>query len=1181
MIKKAITFFCTGLLVLTGFAQAPDVSATTAWNNGSNNSAGFYENKGQVHNLADDSPNADVKFMLERGATQVFLMKTGIAYQFSRMQYPEGFRELSGNADPEKRKQAEMLKNDIRIETWRMDMVLVDANEKARVTTEERSSDFINYYNRDALDVHHYGKVTYHDIYPGIDWVIYLSGENMKYDFIVHPGGDPSQIVIRCSDYETLQLNEDGSCSLGNKMGMITENSPVSFQNGNPVATQFKLVENTIRFSIGDYNKNETLVIDPVVREWGTYYGGPYYDAGFSCAADLSGNVFLAGKTASLVGIAAGGHQNSHAGGYDALLVKFTSAGARLWATYYGGGADDSGDHCVTDASGNVYLSGYTESAGSIASGGHQNIFAGGYDLYLAKFNSSGTRVWATYYGGGADEFQSYCTTDASGNVYLSGEAASSGSIASGGHQNSYGGGSHDAFLVKFNAAGVRQWGTYYGGTGDECAYTCTTDATGNVYLAGSSSSSTAIASGGHQNTSGGLSDAFLVKFNSGGARQWATYYGGAGDDLGMCCQVNGAGDIYLGGITTSSTSISSGGHQNTFGGNHDGFLVKFNAAGVRQWGTYYGDAGEDFIYADALDADGNIYIAGATGSTSAIASGGYQNTNAGYTDGFFVKFNPSGIREWGTYYGGTSLDYIYDFTINAASVIHFCGYTGSTSGIAGNGFLNTTLGSDVFLVKFTLPPGATLNFDGSNDVVNVPASPAFDFASGTVECWFNPAASSGNRCLVAMRTNTSGARWSIHVNENTNEIGVFNGAAFASIPVNINPGTWYHLAAVLTNSGTIMYLNGVNIGTIPLVLQTGSTGLPLSIGGHSDIAWPEYFEGSIDEVRIWNRPLCASEITSCMSGETPAFTNGLIADYHFNQGYDSGINTGVTTLTDATGNHHGTLQNFTLNGTTSNWIAPGGVTSGSTATPVITASISSSASVSCNGGSNGSATVAASGTGPFTYSWAPAGGTSATATGLTAGTYTCTISNGCVSILASVTITQPAAISLSTVVTPISCTSSNNGAIDLTVTGGVGPYTYAWSFGYTTQDISNLYTGTYQVTVTDANGCQATSSVISVSSASTVSTSYTAGTIACHGGTTTVTVTPTGGTMPYTYAWSPSGGNAAVSTPIGPGMYYFTVTDANGCSSSQSLVISEPAALSVSASQGTIACNGGTTTAG
>jgi len=138
-------------------------------------------------------------------------------------------------------------------------------------------------------------------------------------------------------------------------------------------------------------------------------------------------------------------------------------------------------------------------------------------DAFLVKFNSSGVRQWGTYYGGTVNDEESSCATDASGNVYLAGRTKSTTAIATtGAHQTTYGGGYYDAFLVKFNSSGVRQWGTYYGGTGTDEGRSCATDTSGNVYLAGYTQSTTGIATtGAHQTTYGGSSDAFLVKFDA------------------------------------------------------------------------------------------------------------------------------------------------------------------------------------------------------------------------------------------------------------------------------------------------------------------------------------------------------------------------------------------------------------------------------------------------------------------------------------------------------------------------------------------------------------------------------------------------------------------------------------------------------------------------------------------
>jgi len=238
-----------------------------------------------------------------------------------------------------------------------------------------------------------------------------------------------------------------------------------------------------------------------------------------------------------------------------------------------------------------------------------------------------------------------------------------------------------------------------------------------------------------------------------------------------------------------------------------------------------------------------------------------------------------------------------------------------------------------------------------------------------------------------------------------------------------------------------------------------------------------------------------------------------------------------------------------------------------------------SQTNVACNGGSNGSASVAVTGgAGAYTYSWSPSGGTAATATGLSAGTYTVTITdaNNC-QTTRSFTITQPtSAVSGTTVVTNVACNGGSTGAINLTPAGGTAPYTFNWGGGITTEDRTGLSAGTYTVVITDANGCTATvSRTVTQPTAMSSTTSQT--NIACNGGSTGIaTVNVSGGTAPYTYSWSPSGGTAATATGLSAGTYTVTVTDANGCTLTRTFTITQPTALSVTTSQTNVACNGG-----
>ena len=219
---------------------------------------------------------------------------------------------------------------------------------------------------------------------------------------------------------------------------------------------------------------------------------------------------------------------------------------------------------------------------------------------------------------------------------------------------------------------------------------------------------------------------------------------------------------------------------------------------------------------------------------------------------------------------------------------------------------------------------------------------------------------------------------------------------------------------------------------------------------------------------------------------------------------------------------------------------------------------------VSCNGLADGSATASATGgTGAYSYTWST-GATTATVTGLAAGTYSVTVvdANGC-SANTSVTISEPAALVVSTtVVSNVSCNGLCDGEISANVTGGTSPASFIWSTGSTGNPITNLCAGTYTVTVTDANGCTATStSIVTEPPVLVASTSLDAN-VSCNGlADGAATATATGGTPSHTFLWNTGAATASV-TGLTAGTYTVTVTDANSCTSTASLVITEPALL-------------------
>ncbi len=760
----------------------------------------FTENKGQVYGY-DGLPHPEVKFSFQQGATQIFLLEKGIAYQFTKIHYPEGYQEMvrdkGGMQDMEKLQE---MQKQIRTETFRMDMTLVGATNNVEISTEGKSADYTNFYNHNVLDVHSYSKVTYHNVYPGIDWVIYTKGKEVKYDFVVKPGADPSLIKMQFNHQEDLKLNADGSFTLKNSLGNVSEKAPVSFQGLGFISTQFVLETNTISFKLGKYDHKSNLTIDPAI-EWSTYYtGATDYN---SCSTDAFGNVYLAGGTTTTVGIASGGHQNTIGGNSDAYLVKFNSNGVRQWATYYGGDLSEVAYSCATDGLGNVYLSGNTSSTIGIASGGHQNTMGGmgSSDAFLVKFDGNGVRQWGTYYGGAQEDQSFCCTTNAAGNVFLAGYTKSTADIASiGAHQTTLGNfGMWDAFIVAFNSNGVRQWGTYYGGTSNDQGYSCAADGLGNVYLAGIAGSSSGIASGGHQNTIAGGSDAFLVKFNSLGVRQWGTYYGGNVITYGKSCATDGTGNVYLSGVTASTVGIAQGGHQNIFGGTNDAFLVKFNTSGVRQWGTYYGGSQDEWAYNCETDGMGNAYLVGKTQSINGIASGGTQNMFGGVIDAFLVKFNGSGVRQWGSYFGGTGIDIGHACSIDVSGNMYMAGYTSSTVGIAFGGHQNTISGGvNHFLVKFCDAPALTPSIISGSTVVCIGSFQTYSISNtlnASSYIWNLPSGSWSGTSTTNVISTTVGASGILSVTA----INACGASPIQTIGILSNP-----LPSITINSGII-----------------------------------------------------------------------------------------------------------------------------------------------------------------------------------------------------------------------------------------------------------------------------------------------------------------------------------------------------------------------------------------
>jgi uncharacterized protein (TIGR02145 family) len=358
----------------------------------------------------------------------------------------------------------------------------------------------------------------------------------------------------------------------------------------------------------------------------------------------------------------------------------------RLWSTYYGGNDVDFAVSMSLDPNGNIIITGQTLSVNNIAtSGSFQTIYAGNADGYFAKFNPAGLLLFGTYFGGPGNDGSKYCCISEDGSIYLAGTTNSSFNIATPGSFQQFKNDTTDAFLVKFTSFGQRIWGSYYGGSNVESGICCCVSGT-SLYFCGTTNSPNNIATiNSFQPSLGGMEDAFLVKFDTSGSRKWGTYYGGSSVEAGSSIRIINDTILFLAGATMSSSNIStSGSHQPGFSGLADAFLVRFDTSGQRRWGTYYGGLQYEGNSSIVSDKFNRLYLSGSTASLNNMATpGSFQPSLAGSTDGYLARFNIDGQRIWATYYGGLQEDLIYNLACDDSAYVFITGATSSNLNIA------------------------------------------------------------------------------------------------------------------------------------------------------------------------------------------------------------------------------------------------------------------------------------------------------------------------------------------------------------------------------------------------------------------------------------------------------------------------------------------------------------------
>jgi len=242
---------------------------------------------------------------------------------------------------------------------------------------------------------------------------------------------------------------------------------------------------------------------------WSKRFGGYVIDEGHSISVDSDSNIYIIGNFYSST-IDFGGGTLTNAGYQDIFLAKFDSNGNHLWSKSFGGSSYDYGQSVSVDSSGNVYITGWFESS-TIDFGGGTLTNAGGWDIFLAKFDSNGNHLWSKRFGGSSDDLGSSVSVDSSGNVYITGWFWSSTIDFGGGALINVG--LNDIFLVKFDNNGNHKWSKRFGGGDWDEGYSVSVDISGNVYGTGLFSGSNIDFGGCPLSSAGGTTDIYIIKY--------------------------------------------------------------------------------------------------------------------------------------------------------------------------------------------------------------------------------------------------------------------------------------------------------------------------------------------------------------------------------------------------------------------------------------------------------------------------------------------------------------------------------------------------------------------------------------------------------------------------------------------------------------------------------------------
>jgi hypothetical protein len=578
--------------------------------------------------------------------------------------------------------------------------------------------------SRWRTDIPTFGAVSYRDVYPGVDLVVYGRGGQVEHDFIVAPGVDPGVIRLAMSGTAGGHIDKSGDLVLPLDTGEVRLLAPTLYQEVDgrrrPVKGGFQYrADGKVGFQVGAYDRSRPLVIDPVVVS-ASYLGGTSTETAYAVALDVDGNVAITGYTESsdfpTLSPAQPNLTQSEGARTDVFVTKVKADGSTvLWSTYLGGRGREAALAVAVGGDGGVYLTGYTESADFPLNKAIQNANAGGAnDAFVAKLNSAGSALeYSTFLGGKGAETGNGIAVDGAGAAYVVGHTGSSDFPTVRPFQAALARPDDlDGFVTKVQAGGTGlAYSSYLGGGGDDHLTDVAIDGEGNAYAVGDTRAGDfptvrpfqpalgAAAAGGS------FADAVVAKVKTDGSGlAYGSFLGGTESDKATAVAVDATGNAYITGNTGSPNFPVLSAFQPKKDGDFDAFVTKLKTDGNLAYSSFLGGSGSDGGEAVAVDRQGHAFVSGATASANFPAVKPFQGAKGGgFVDAFVTEVNTSGSSlVSSSYLGGRDDDQAAGLAVDRDGNLAVVGYTDSADFPIAKPFQPQKAGGvgDAFVVK-------------------------------------------------------------------------------------------------------------------------------------------------------------------------------------------------------------------------------------------------------------------------------------------------------------------------------------------------------------------------------------------------------------------------------------------------------------------------------------------------